>query len=139
MIVVKPIENAQTLAKAHEIRRIVFVIEQNCPPEIEYEFEDESHHFLASVNGVAAGTARWRETENGIKLERFAVLNEFRGQGVGDALVKTVLQYCLHDGRTIYLHAQLSAKDLYAKNGFVPVGEYFWEADIEHVKMVYEG
>jgi predicted GNAT family N-acyltransferase len=139
MIAITKIENPESLAKAHEIRRVVFVMEQNCPPDIEYEFEDESVHFLATVNGAPAGTARWRETENGIKLERFAVLAQYRGMGVGDALVKAVLTDCPHDGRKIYLHAQLTAKDLYAKNNFTPVGPYFWEADIEHVKMVWAG
>lgn len=139
MIAITKIENPESLAKAHEIRRIVFVIEQDCPPDIEYEFEEESVHFLATVNGEPAGTARWRETPNGIKLERFAVLTQYRGLGVGDALVKAVLKDCPHDGRTIYLHAQLSARGLYAKNGFNPIGEHFWEADIEHVKMVWGG
>lgn len=136
-ITVVPITDGETLKQAHEIRRIVFVVEQNCPPEIEYEFEEESHHFIATVNGEPAGTARWRETPNGIKLERFAVLQKFRGMGVGDTLVKAVLQACPHDGRNIYLHAQLTAATLYAKNGFVPQGPNFWEADIEHVKMVW--
>lgn len=139
MILTEQIQSPEILKIAHQIRHEVFVIGQNCPPELEYENEEESHHFLATVSGTPAGTARWRETENGIKLERFAVLEQFRGMHVGEALLLAVLANCPHDGRTIYLHAQLTASEFYAKYRFEPFGENFWEAGIEHVKMKYVG
>ena len=122
---------------AWDIRHEVFVIGQNCPKNIEYEFEEESIHFLAYYNNEPAGTARIRETENGFKLERFAVLEKFRGNGIGSALVGFLLNETIPFGKKIYLHAQLTAATLYAKHNFKPEGENFWEADIEHVKMVY--
>src|SRR6476661_2335938 len=79
------------LDEAFVIRRKVFVDEQHCPPDLEYQNDDVSTHFLAKCDGVSCGAARWRKTENGIKLERFAVLPEFRGKGVGVELVKSVL------------------------------------------------
>src|ERR1700761_8243677 len=79
------------LEKVFAIRREEFVGEQNCPPELEWEHEDESNHFLATVDGVPAGASRWRKTDKGYKLERFAVLKKFRGNGVGQELVRTVL------------------------------------------------
>ena len=66
------------LDEAFVIRRKVFVDEQHCPPDLEYQNDDVSTHFLAKCDGVPCGAARWRKTENGIKLERFAVLPEFR-------------------------------------------------------------
>jgi predicted GNAT family N-acyltransferase len=132
------ITNHDQLKTAWEIRKKVFVDEQKCPEEIEWEYEEESTHFLAITNTIPSGTARWRETNNGIKLERFAVLQEFRKYGVGTALLQKILEDVLPKQKTIYLHAQLSAKDFYLKNGFVPFGEHFWEADIEHVKMIYD-
>ncbi len=69
------------LAKALTIRKTVFVDEQHCPPELEYENDDKSTHFLATCNGEPCGAARWRKTQNGYKLERFAVLPNFRGKG----------------------------------------------------------
>lgn len=135
MTEVKHVNDPESLAIVHEIRRIVFVIEQACPPELEYEYEEESHHFLATVDRVPAGVCRWRQTENGYKLERFAVLKEYRGKGVGAALLKTVIDDLPSDANLIYLHAQLTAKDFYLKYGFVPMGDNFWEAGIEHVKM----
>lgn len=120
------------------IRRKVFVEEQKCPPELEWEFEDISVHFLAFHNGMPAGAARWRRTEKGYKLERFAVLSEFRGMGVGSALVKAVLADLPDDAEYIYLHAQIHAVDLYRKSGFTAVGEQFEEAGIRHYKMIFE-
>ena len=119
----------------HQIRHLVFVVEQACPPELEYEFEEESKHFLALFNDQPAGTARWRQTEKGYKLERFAVLKEMRGNNIGAAVLKAVLNDVPNDGSDVYLHAQLTAKDFYLKYGFKEVGDHFWEAGIEHVKM----
>ena len=77
MILVKPISNPSDLAQAFDIRRRVFVIEQACPPEEEYdEFEPTSKHFLATNNGLIVGTCRYRATNKGYKLERFAVLKD---------------------------------------------------------------
>ncbi len=138
MIAVKPIQTQAELDEAHHIRKEVFVNEQHCPEEIEWEFEEESHHFIAMIDNKYAGTARWRETQKGIKLERFAVLKKFREKDVGSALLKGILNEVPKDGRKIYLHAQLSAKEFYLKYGFKVEGEHFWEADIEHVKMVFD-
>jgi predicted GNAT family N-acyltransferase len=137
MIKVIPVLTPDELAEAHRIRQEVFVKEQQCPENIEWEFEEESRHFLATVDNVPAGTARWRETANGIKLERFAVLKMFRGTGVGEALLRTVLADLPVDDRVVYLHAQLTAEGFYLKNRFKPAGGHFWEADIEHIKMVW--
>ncbi|MFC3417186.1 GNAT family N-acetyltransferase [Algoriphagus hitonicola] len=125
---------------AFKIRREVFVDEQGVNPEDEYdEFEEESVHFLASKDGIPVGTARWRFTEYGIKLERFAVLKEARGKGVGEALVSAVLRdIMVHpeaQGKKRYLHAQLQAVPLYAKFGFQKVGDMFEECAILHYKM----
>ncbi|GAB3575112.1 GNAT family N-acetyltransferase [Spirosoma luteolum] len=126
---------------AFAIRRQVFVEEQHVAPEEEFdEFESTSTHLLARVDGQPAGTARWRRTSKGIKLERFAVLPQFRGQGVGKALVGTMLNSVFslmpEPIESIYLHAQLTAMPLYAGFGFVPTGPQFDECNIMHTKMV---
>src|ERR1700754_4160717 len=76
---VKKVTDPTELEKVFAIRREVFVGEQNCPPELEWENEDVSHHFLATVDNEPAGASRWRQTDKGYKLERFAVLSKFRG------------------------------------------------------------
>ena len=144
MISVLPISNPIDLESAFAIRREVFVDEQHVSAEEEYdEFEDISTHFLARADGTPCGTARWRRTSNGVKLERFAVLKTFRGMGVGKALVKAVLEDVFSQQpepiERIYLHAQVSAIPLYAGFGFVSIGPMFEEAGIQHYKMVLPG
>ncbi|TCC89359.1 GNAT family N-acetyltransferase [Pedobacter frigiditerrae] len=126
----------EELEKVFSIRKIVFVDEQGCPPELEWENEDVSHHFIALSDHQPCGACRWRKTDKGYKLERFAVLKEFRGQGVGRALIATALDDLPADADYIYLNSQLDAMSLYAKFGFVAEGEQFEEAGIQHFKMV---
>ena len=137
-IEVKKVNDQQELEKVFAIRKEVFVHEQNCPPELEWEHEDESNHFLAKVNGEPAGAARWRKTANGYKLERFAVLKKFRGFGVGQALVKAVLDDLPVDADHVYLHAQIHAVGLYEKFAFEKLGDEFEEAGIRHYKMMLQ-
>lgn len=137
-IIVKKITDNHILEEAFKIRRKVFVEEQKVDEQEEYEFEEDSTHFIAEIEGVYVGTARWRKTEKGVKLERFAVLNEYRSMGVGSALVQAVVENIPSEFTYLYLHAQLTAMDLYSKFGFVQVGPMFVEADIKHYKMVLE-
>jgi predicted GNAT family N-acyltransferase len=142
MITVTLVTTSTELESAFSIRRAVFVDEQGVDAREEYdEFESESRHFLVRLHDRPIGTARWRRTTNGIKLERFAVLPDARGRGTGKALVQTVLNDVrtrpdAHPTVPIYLHAQIAAMPLYAGFGFEPVGERFVEAGIEHAKMV---
>jgi predicted GNAT family N-acyltransferase len=133
---VKKVSNADELAKVFAIRKIVFVEEQHCPPELEWENEEVSTHFLALLNNEPCGACRWRKTDAGYKLERFAVLKEYRGKGIGRALVATVLEDLPKDADYIYLNAQLDAMPLYGKFGFKAEGPQFEEAGIQHYKMV---
>ncbi|OCX51548.1 GNAT family N-acetyltransferase [Mucilaginibacter sp. PPCGB 2223] len=132
---VKKVSNPDDLEKVFAIRREVFVGEQNCPPELEWENEDVSTHFLATVNGEPAGASRWRKTDKGYKLERFAVLKPYRGKGTGQALVQAVLDDLPADADYVYMHAQIDAVTLYQRFGFAKVGEQFEEAGIQHFKM----
>lgn len=137
---VEKVTDQSSLQDAFKIRELVFVIEQEVDPTEEYdEFEDTSTHFLAKLDGKPVGTARWRFTKNGVKMERFAVLEEARGKGVGQALVAAVLEDVNStseaNGKTKYLHAQLTAMPLYSKFGFKSVGEMFEECNIQHYKM----
>jgi predicted GNAT family N-acyltransferase len=134
-IQVNKVSTPDDLETVFAIRREVFVGEQNCPPELEWEHEDESTHFLAKVDGVPAGASRWRKTNKGYKLERFAVLKPFRGSGLGQALVQAVLDDLPADATYIYMHAQIQAVTLYQRFGFVKVGEQFEEAGIQHFTM----
>lgn len=139
---VEKIEVPEKLQLAFDIRHTVFVDEQGVPAEEELdEFESIATHFLAfDEGGKAIGTARWRKTEAGFKLERFAVLKDYRKKGIGGLLVEAVKNDVLqHDpSAKMYLHAQVAALDFYEKHEFVKSGDTFDECGIWHYKMWFE-
>ncbi len=125
---------------ALKIRRKVFIEEQNVDPEEEYdEFEDVATHFLLYYNGNPVMTARWHETPEGIKLGRFAMLKEYRGKGIGSKLLKYIIDDVLPLKKPLFLNAQVTAVNYYARFGFSKKGNTFLEAGIKHYLMEYEG
>ena len=137
-ITIEPITNAEMLQSAFQIRRDVFVKEQMVNEAEEYDQEEESTHFLALYNEIPVGTARYRKTDNGIKLERFAILKPYRSMGVGSAILQFILKELNAYNGQIYLHAQLTAIGLYSQFGFESVGEQFEEAGIQHYQMIFK-
>lgn len=140
MTEVRKVIDKQDLQQVYKIREEVFVREQEVAPEEEFDaYENTSTHFLAfSDEGIPCGTARWRVTAQGIKLERFAVLKDYRTAGVGQRIMQAILQD-LEDNpvepQKIYLHAQVSAIDFYKKFDFKVVGDEFTECRIQHYTM----
>lgn len=124
--------------EALPIRTKVFVEEQNVPPDLEYDGKDpEALHYILLLDDKPIGTARWRETNEGIKLERFAILKQYRNNNYGTELLKAVLQDIIPSKKPIYLHAQQKAIPYYERQGFVKEGEEFEEAGIMHYLMKY--
>jgi predicted GNAT family N-acyltransferase len=139
MITVHQIEDPADLEAAYAIRGKVFVEEQQVPREEEYDaYETSARHYLAVADGTPCGAARWRKTDYGVKLERFAVLAPYRNQQVGSHLLRQVIAdvRARHPHETMYLHAQVPAINFYARHGFEKVGEMFSECDIDHYKMI---
>jgi len=130
-----PFEDKKLMQISHAIRYEVFVIGQNCPANLEWEFEEESTHFLVFNKNRAVATARHRKTSNGYKLERFAVLKSLRGQGYGHIVLKAILHDLKDFKGTIYMHAQSEVLPFYEKMGFIKEGKEFEEAGIMHFKM----
>lgn len=121
------------------IRQNVFIEEQGVDSSKEQDkFEEEAVHYLLRHNNNNVGAARRRATDNGIKLERFAILREYRGSGMGKKLVEEVLKDVEDSKEQIYLHAQIQVVDFYANLNFVKEGELFKEAGIIHYKMTFK-
>lgn len=133
------IEDKALYTKALQIRRTVFIEEQKVPVELEVENEEAAKYFLIYEDEKPVGTGRWRKTNVGIKLERFAVLSAWRSKGVGSILLKHVLDDLKGKSSTVYLHSQLPAINYYLRHGFVVDGGVFVEAGIEHYKMFLRG
>jgi predicted GNAT family N-acyltransferase len=137
-----PVRSEDDWSAARAIRTRVFVDEQGCAPEEEWDGHDEaSRHVLGRVEGQPVATARWRtvsyEEEVVAKLERIAVLPAHRGEGHGTRLVHHIVRDARRAGfHTFLLHAQAHLDDWYAALGFVSTGRTFMEAGIPHVEMV---
>jgi len=127
--------DSDLVKQAYAIRHKVFVEEEGVDPNLENDHEEDSHHYLLLMGGKALATARWRETEKGIKLERFAVLPDFRNRGLGGIILNEVLNDVVPLGKTIYLHSQLRAVPFYERHGFVKEGDILYEAGMAHHYM----
>ena len=137
-ISMKPANSADLRKAIFDVRRAVFVNEQKVPAHLEYdEYETTSTHLAASIAGKVVGTCRYRNTQDGVKLERFAVLREFRGKDVGRYLVAHCLEN-LKNEAVVYLNAQIQVVEFYEKFGFLKIGPQFVEAGIQHYKMVWK-
>lgn len=127
-------------ASAQAVRHAVFVEEQRIPTELERDPADAGclHVVAFDEVGQPVGTGRLLPQPDGVlKLGRLAVLKEWRGRGVGRALLQALLEAARAQGaREVMLHAQQSAASFYLEAGFEPRGEEFMEAGIPHLEMV---
>lgn len=117
------------------LREAVFIQEQQVPLALEWDgLDTTAQHLLAlSEAGEAIGCARL--TGDG-SIGRMAVLKQWRGKGVGMAL----LQYAIHfyeqrDIQRITLSAQTHAIGFYEKAGFKVCSSPYLDAGIWHVDM----
>jgi len=120
---------------ATRVREAVFVVEQGVPPEIELDERDaQCDHALAfEPGGRAVGTGRLLPDGH---IGRMAVLGDWRGRGVGGAILAALVERAATRGmRRVVLNAQTHAVPFYARYGFVAFGDEFMEADIPHVAM----
>ena len=137
------------------IRTQVFQKEQGVAAELEFDGKDnDATHLLAYVENKAIGTLRIRniDVKNintsieydgtslptfSVKIERLAVLSNYRNQGIGTKLMMTALNTIDRKNNCqVIVHAQEYISEMYEKLGFVRVGETFTEANIPHIKMI---
>ncbi|MEO8365224.1 MAG: GNAT family N-acetyltransferase [Pseudoxanthomonas sp.] len=132
---VESIEYATGLAELRAIRETVFVHEQNVPVEEEWDALDPVclHVIARDAAGKPIGTGRLTPEH---KIGRMAVLADWRGQGVGDAMLAALTAEAHKLAwPAVSLNAQVSAEGFYARQGFIPHGPRFYEAGIEHQAM----
>jgi len=122
------------LAALRAVREQVFVREQAVPLELEWdEFDPLCQHVVAEDAGKAIGTGRLLPDGH---IGRMAVLEAWRGQGVGSALLEALLRLAHDRGiRRVRLNAQSRAVGFYQRHGFVAEGQEFIEVGIAHRAM----
>jgi predicted GNAT family N-acyltransferase len=113
----------------------VFVHEQQVPVEVEWDglVPDCVEAVAETVECDVIGTGRLQATG---KIGRMAVLADWRGRGVGAALLRVLMDEARSRGLAeVYLNAQSHVVDFYARYGFGVEGEEFEEAGIPHRRM----
>ena len=137
----KKISSKEEMNKSYAIRTRVFCEEQKISKEIEFDNLDHlCSHFLIFDGVKAIGTARVRQKEKGLlKIERVAVLKEFRRLKVGSILIKNVIKHYLNldYNKSIILHSQVAVADFYKTLSFSAYGNEFYEDGIPHIAMKY--
>lgn len=122
-------------ADLRRIREAVFVVEQEVPPDLEWDADDvDAVHFLALEDDFAVGTARLLPDG---QIGRVSVLKDWRGLHIGEALMQAAIAEAERRGLTRQkLTAQVHAIAFYERLGFRVASEEFLEAGIPHVDMV---
>jgi len=136
-ISVTRVDTDSDLQTCFDIRREVFVEEQKVSAEEEYDGLDaECRHYLLRVGGAPMATARLRFLPGKAKVQRVAVLKAGRGQGLGLALMRTMLEDARAEGvAEAFLSSQTYAIPFYERLGFVANGPEYLDAGIPHRDM----
>ena len=140
-LTLKPVVTPNDMLHVINIRGKVFIQEQNCPYDEEIVMDEEigPKIYLIYLKDKPIGTIRYRILENRtFKLERFAILKEYRGHSYGRDAFMFLVNKIVEDNNpcTITFNAQYRLKEYYMSMGFAPVGEIFMDANIEHIKMI---
>ena len=137
----RPVATAQEMTSCRDIRRTVFVGEQGVPESREQDGMDEaSRHFAAFLEDKMVATCRVRFIGSTAKIERVAVLKDFRSKGIGRILMKYILQELSPAGniQLFKLSSQADAVPFYEKFGFKKRGNEYIDAGLPHYDMVLE-
>ena len=130
------------ISKVFAIRAAVFMAEQTCPYEEEFDGNDYAGgHVLGTVDGVAAAVLRIRYFADFVKLERLAVLPKYRRTLIAKEVVEHAISICRRKGyRTMYGHAQKRLVNLWQRFGFEPMQKNtaLVFSDHEYVEMLGE-
>lgn len=135
---IKKVETSEELTDAQGVRQKVFQEEQGISFDLDVDGEDlKSDHLIAYIENKPVATLRIRYIDNKAKIERMAVLLEFRGRGIGKQIMEFAFSYLVEEKiiREIVLNAQMRAKNFYEKLGFKQKGNIFKEVGIQHIEM----
>jgi predicted GNAT family N-acyltransferase len=135
---VRSTRDAKEIEAAMDLRVRVFCGEQGVDPAEEMdELDDESTQIVGLDDTGVIATCRLRDLGGGEwKLERMAVDRRVRRGGVGGRLLAGAEREARERGAAeMILHAQRRVEPFYAAHGYVPEGDTFLEAEIEHVRM----
>lgn len=121
------------------IRRAVFIEGQSVPEAEEVDGKDPiCLHYLAFRDQQAIATLRVLPMQDIAKIQRVAVLEAYRGAGVGAAVMRAAMEDLQQrpEFQTAKLGSQTHAIGFYEKLGFEVIGPEYLDAGILHRDMV---
>ncbi|MBA2588648.1 MAG: GNAT family N-acetyltransferase [Alphaproteobacteria bacterium] len=122
------------------IRNSVYIGEQECPYDEEYDGNDLSAtHLLAYIGDEPVGCLRVRFFAGFVKFERMAIRKEFRRSRTAFLLSQAGLALARKKGyRLAYAHSQTRLIDFWSRFGFRPLegSKKFIFSDFEYVEVV---
>jgi len=141
-ITVRLARDPNDLMTVTAIRSAVYLAEQDCPIEEEFDGNDLcAAHFLGYIGNEPAGCLRVRFFGEFAKIERLAVRHQFRRTRVSFKLVQAAVEYIKRKGfRKIYGLAQDRLVNFWAHFGAKPLGpnRKLVFSDFSYTEMVIE-
>ena len=131
------VKTKMELEQVLRIREIVFIKGQKVPENRERDGLDKtSKHAIVFYKNRPISCARVRFVHDRAKLERIALLKNYRGKGFGKLIMQYLIRYCKRKkSKEIVMHAQYYLKGYYYKFGFKIRGKVFMDAGIKHIEM----
>ena len=122
-----------------DIRKNVFSNELGISESELFDENDEiCDHFILFDGENSIGSIRVLSKEKNIKLERMAILSEFRSKNYGRcAILQLIEYYQTQEYAKMILDSICSVRDFYKKCGFVEEGEIFQRVGIDHIRMSF--
>lgn len=122
--------------KLRAVREPVFVVEQHCPIEEEWDALDAPSAHALVLNERDEPVATGRLTPDH-KIGRMAVLAGYRGSGVGALVMERLIAKARELGYPeLALSSQVHAIPFYERFGFIADGPEYLDANIPH-RMMY--
>lgn len=140
-VTVEVVRSMDEMARVIAIRGAVYMGEQRCPFEEEFDGNDFSAtHLICHKNGEPVGCMRIRYFADFAKLERLAVRNESRDAGLAGQIVDTAIELCRKKGyRVLYAHAQARLLGFWEQRGFKRAARRkFVFSDFDYVEVKLE-
>jgi|TARA_B110001454_G_scaffold199284_1_gene203939 predicted GNAT family N-acyltransferase len=120
-----------------DIRKNVFANELGIPESNLFDKYDETcDHFILFDEKNPIGTIRFVRVGKNVKLERMAILSEFRAKSYGKNAILQLKEYYQTQGYSkIILDSIYHVRNFYKKCGFLEEGKIFQRVGIDHIRM----
>jgi predicted GNAT family N-acyltransferase len=142
-VTVEVVRSMDEMARVIAIRGAIYMAEQRCPFEEEFDGNDFSAtHLICHKDGEPVGCMRIRYFAGFAKLERLAVRHEGRGSGLAGRILDAAVDLCRKKGYSVlYAHSQKRFLKVWESRGFKRMGGrelVFSDFDYVEVKLETE-